>query len=205
MTPSEQPLNNKKASEILITLAHRFTAQTVSIRELRDALSGTIYALLLFVLALPNLIPFPVPIASTITCIPLLLISLQLVVNKTTPWLPERFLNATIKQEHWHKICTYSVPFLKKLEHYIKPRFPWLVTYPADRVIAFICVLLSLLIVLPIPLGNAPPALAICCFSLALLQRDGLFVLLGIICSIASLVIISTILGGAFLMASRIF
>jgi hypothetical protein len=194
MNNAQDPLNGRRISEILLTLSQGFTSQEVTIRELRDALSGRIYGVLLFILALPNLIPLPMPGMSAITGFPLFLMSLQMVLNMKTPWFPKVVLNRTIKTDHLHRMCSHAFPYLRKLESFIKPRFLWLVRYPADRIIAAVCVFLSLVIMLPVPFGNALPALAICFFSIAILQRDGLFVIIGILCAIASIVVIAGIL-----------
>jgi len=134
MDHAKDPLNGKRISEILLTLSKGFTTQEVSIRELRDALSGRIYGVLLLVLALPNLVPFPVPGLSAITGLPLLLLTMQLVVNMQIPWFPKAVLNRSIKTDHLHKVCNHVFPYLRKLERFIMPRFMWLVHYPADRV-----------------------------------------------------------------------
>ncbi|MFO0388349.1 MAG: exopolysaccharide biosynthesis protein [Alphaproteobacteria bacterium] len=191
---SADPLNGRKISDILTALSQHFSSQTVTIGELRDALSGRIYGVFLLVLALPNLVPFPVPGLSAITGLPLLLLTIQMIFNRTTPWFPKAVLNRTIKTDHLHKVCSGAFPYLHKMERFVMPRFMWLVRYPADRVIAAICVFLSLVIMLPIPFGNALPALAICFFSIAILQRDGLFVILGVLCAIASVAVIASVL-----------
>jgi hypothetical protein len=96
MNHAQDPLNGRRISEILLTLSQGFTSQEVTIRELRDALSGRIYGVLLLVLALPNLVPFPVPGLSAITGLPLLLLTIQLVINMQTPWFPKVVLDRPI-------------------------------------------------------------------------------------------------------------
>jgi hypothetical protein len=53
-----------------------------------------------------------------------------------------------------------------------------------------VCLLLSIILFLPIPMGNMPPAIAICIFSLAVLERDGLWVLAGCAAAAVSLALI---------------
>ncbi|MGC1259199.1 MAG: exopolysaccharide biosynthesis protein, partial [Jannaschia helgolandensis] len=57
-----------------------------------------------------------------------------------------------------------------------------------ERLVGVVCLLMSLLLVMPIPLMNAPPAIAIACMSWGLVQRDGVFVGIGIAVSIGVLV-----------------
>ncbi len=199
-THHSEPLNGRRISDILMTLTESFSTPTVTIGELRDALSGRIYGVFLLVLALPNLVPFPAPGLSAVTGMPLLLLTFQMMLGMKTPWFPQAILKRTIKTEQLRRWCLRTLPYLRKLECFILPRWIWLVNSPLDRVIALLCVFLSLVIMFPIPFGNALPALAICFFSIAILQRDGLFVIVGIFCTIASIAVIVTILS-AILMA----
>jgi hypothetical protein len=52
------------------------------------------------------------------------------------------------------------------------------------------CVLLAIILFLPIPFGNNLPALAICLFALALLERDGLAAVVGVVVAILSAIIV---------------
>jgi hypothetical protein len=197
---SADPLNGRKISDILNTLSQNFSSQTVTIGELRDALSGRIYGVFLLVLALPNLVPLPVPGLSAITGLPLLLLTFQLMLTRKTPWLPQAILARTIRTQLLRQAIARVLPYLYRLERFILPRWMWLVKPPLDRGIALLCVGLALVIMLPVPFGNALPALAISLFSIAILQRDGMFVILGLLCTVASMFVIATFLS-AILMA----
>ena len=71
------------------------------------------------------------------------------------------------------------LPRLAKLERLLAPRLGWLFGAWGDRVVGLVCTLLALVLILPIPLGNLLPALAIALMSLGLMQRDGIVLLLG--------------------------
>lgn len=193
-TSNSDPLNGRKISEILTDLSDGFSGSTVTIGEIRDSLSGRIYGVFLLLLALPNLIPFPTPGLSTILGMPLLLLTFQLMLGMQKPWFPQTILRRTIKTEYIRQVFSRILPYIKKMERVVMPRWMCLVKPPADRIIAFICVLLSLVIMLPVPFGNALPALAICFFSIAILERDGVFAILGMVCTIASIAIIFAVM-----------
>jgi len=57
--------------------------------------------------------------------------------------------------------------------------------------VGLVCLLLAIVLVLPIPLGNIPPALAISMMALGILERDGLWVLAGLAAASASTVVVS--------------
>ena len=199
------PLNGKKISDVLKELPVHFTTPDISIGALKDALPGRIYGILLLVLAVPNFIPIPAPGLSAILGLPLVVISFQLMLGRKTPWFPKFIARRTIKRDHLQRICTRIAPYLAKLERIIKPRLKFLVKPPADRVIACLCVVLSLMIMMPVPLGNALPALAIFFFAMGILQRDGLLVILGILIAIIAGIVISAFVGGIFLSVPEIF
>ena len=46
--------------------------------------------------------------------------------------------------------------------------------------------MLAVLLSMPIPLGNLLPATAICVIALALLERDGLWIVIGLLATVAA-------------------
>jgi hypothetical protein len=65
-----------------------------------------------------------------------------------------------------------AVRVLKYLERLIHPR--WRTPFEAtQRVVGFVILLLSAILLLPVPLSNLPPALVILLISLALIEDDG--------------------------------
>ena len=52
---------------------------------------------------------------------------------------------------------------------------------------------LALILFLPIPFGNIPPAAAIACLALGLAERDGLAVIVGYVLSAASVAILAAV------------
>ena len=197
--------NGRKISDILRVLPDHFSTLDITIGEFKDALSGRAYGVLLLVLALPNLVPIPVPGISAMLGAPLILVTFQLMLGLKTPFLPKFIVRRSIKHTHLQSVCTRILPYMEKLERVITPRLNFLVRPPADRLIALLCVVLSLMIMLPIPFANALPALSISFFAIAILQRDGLFVIFGIIIALISAAVISAFVGTAFLTLSKLF
>jgi hypothetical protein len=48
-----------------------------------------------------------------------------------------------------------------------------------ERIVGAACLLLAIILFLPIPFGNIPPAFAIAAFSLGILERDGVATIIG--------------------------
>jgi hypothetical protein len=73
----------------------------------------------------------------------------------------------------------HAIRWIRRAEHLTRPRVTMLVGDRGQRAIGVACFLLSLVLILPIFLGNVAPAATIAVFSLALMQRDGVAALLG--------------------------
>lgn len=183
--------NGHRISQVLASIAEGLPQKpSITFGELRDQLSGRMYGVLLLLLALPNLIPAPAPGLSAVMGAPLMLLSAQLMLGFATPWFPHFIARRHLKTEAIRRVCHRAVLPLEKLECWVKPRWLWLVHPPVDRLIGLVCLVLSLAIAMPIPFGNALPALAVCFFAIALLQRDGLFVILALVVGFFALSII---------------
>lgn len=182
---------SESISRVLTEWEKGLTKPNIRFGELRDQFSNRFYGFLLFILALPNLVPVPAPGLSAVMGIPLVLLTFQMMLGLETPWFPAFVTNRKLKAASLKRICKRAVPVLQRMERLIKPRASLLVQPPADRVIALLCLLLSLVLMLPIPFGNALPGLAICFFAIALLQRDGVFAVLGCVVGVTAMVVVA--------------
>ncbi len=183
-------IHNSKVSQILTDLVENFKDEKIYVRNIKDALADRSFALLMLIFCIPNLIPHVVPGTSTISSIPLIFVTLQLVMGMKTPWFPKWLLNCSIKTTSLRKIIRIIVPYIKIIESLLKPRLAKLTTKRSEQLIAIVCLVLSILSILPIPLGSLLPAITIVLFSLAILEKDGIFVIFGIITSILSIAMI---------------
>jgi hypothetical protein len=66
-----------------------------------------------------------------------------------------------------------------------------LVNHRAERGLGAFCLLLAAILALPIPFGNMLPALAITLIALGVLERDGLWVLIGTVTGFVSLFVVA--------------
>ncbi len=172
----------KKLSEILQSVAQDSTAERISVGDLLRAMEGRAIAALLLVFAFPNILPTPPGLAG-ILGLPLIYLSSQLMLGRT-PWLPPFISNRSITRETFVNLVTRAIPWLARAEKMLKQRLWLLVSPPAQRFLGAVCLMLSLVLVLPIPFGNMLPSIAICVLALGLLERDGFWVLAGLISAV---------------------
>lgn len=197
MRPDRSRGNGRKTSAILDDFIIYHAEPRVSVRDIRDALGNRAYGLLLFVFALPNIVPVGIPGVSTILGLPLVLLSAQLLLGLPVPWFPHWLLDRSVNRDKLAVAIRHSLPHLMKLERILRPRLLWLTGPVAERLLALVCLTLAIILSLPIPFGNWPPALAIALLALSLIERDGLLYMLGLLATLLSATLLAT-LGAAF-------
>jgi hypothetical protein len=179
-------------SAVLRQLAAEPGRERVSVRDLFTALGDRALAALLFVFAVPNVIPSP-PGLSTVLGVPLLFLSAQLLLGRKA-WLPEFIARRSMARADFESLLNRVLPWLQRAEKLLRPRLSGLALPPMEYLLGFICLALAVVLVLPIPLGNNPPALAIALISLGILERDGLWILAGLCITALSATVVSGVL-----------
>jgi hypothetical protein len=81
--------------------------------------------------------------------------------------------------------------WLQRAERMLRPRASALALPPMEYLVGLVCLLLAIVVLLPIPLGNMLPALAISMLALGILERDGYWVVGGLAVAAASAVLVS--------------
>jgi hypothetical protein len=152
--------------------------ERVSIEDLTHQLGDRAFGALLFVFALVALIPTP-PGGTTITGMPLLLISAQLALGVRTVWLPRVFKRQGLDSRAFNKGLDRVLPWLERVERFSRPRLGMLFGPVGDRLLGLVCTVLGLIIVLPIPGGNILPAVAVAVLAISMVMVDGVLTLVG--------------------------
>ena len=135
--------------------------------------------------ALPETIPIPVPSLSTLLAIPLILISGHLILFGEGKGIPKAVRERSIPASAIEKLQTYVAPAFRTVERVSHPR--WEVLAERVRLLGLACLVLSIILLLPIPFGNLPPALCLAAIAFGMIQRDGIVVALGLFGAFACL------------------
>lgn len=170
----------RKLSEVLEQLITEFQTRRVSLREVIVVLQGRAYNLLMLLLALPFLLPLPLPGLSSVLGLVIAAIALRLTLGQK-PWLPASLLDRELPPKFFPTLLGGARRVLRFLEVMLKPRQLWLTASPLlGQLHAFIILVAALVLLLPLPPGtNFPPALCIVIMAGGLLERDGRFILAG--------------------------
>jgi hypothetical protein len=167
---------------------------TVTVGEIVHRFGRRAFGALLFFFSAPNWLPLP-PGSSTFLALPLVLLTPQVAFGVQGPWLPRFIDDREMKRAALARSIRKIVPMLQRVEKVSRPRLLWMFGPIGDRAIGLTCFLLSLVLLLPIPLGNMAPGAAIAAFGLAMVQRDGVLALIGYVITAVSAALL--VIGGA--------
>jgi len=190
-----QPVSVRRLplSAVLQHLAAEHGNERVSVRDLFVALGDRALAALLFVFAVPNVIPSP-PGLSTVLGVPLLFLSAQMLFGRMPTFVARR----SMARDDFEALMSRVLPWLERAEKLLRPRLSVLALPPMEYLVGLVCLALAVILVLPIPLGNIPPAFAIALMALGILERDGIWVLAGLMVTFLSLTVVSGVLVAIF-------
>lgn len=176
-------------AQLLLAIGADETREKIAVNDLITLLGSRGRAALLLVFAFPNILPAP-PGLSGVLGLPLLYLSLQMMLGRA-PWLPRFIGEQAVSRERFVQLMQRLAPWLARAERLLRPRWSVLVGGRAEYVIGAFCLLLAAVLALPIPLGNVLPAFAICVIALGVLERDGVWVSVGALVGLGSLVLVS--------------
>ncbi|AHM04968.1 exopolysaccharide synthesis protein ExoD-related protein [Roseibacterium elongatum DSM 19469] len=165
-------------SHRLTDLAQDAEGDTVTLAWILSQLHERAFGLFLLVLALPCCIPFLYGVPQVVA-LPLMFVSAQILLGRTTPWLPKKLAARTVATASLHSLARRAGPWLRRIEAFSRPRLVALTRRPMDQIVGLALVLFSASILVPLPGTNTVPGFAVVIISMGLLQRDGILVVLG--------------------------
>jgi hypothetical protein len=144
------------------------------------------------------------PVGSTVPGLILVVIAVQLIMGRAEPVFPHFIMTRPLPTKQLLWLGDRAIHILTYLEKVVHPRWP--MTFEvAKRAVGIIILLLTVvLLLMPVPLSNIPPAMVISLISFAYVEEDGLLLsaaLLAaiIIIGIGSAAVWGTIVGAALI------
>jgi hypothetical protein len=163
---------------VLDSLAYGDPTETLALRDVLKGLGRSTFGVLLFLASLPAFIPIP-GIAGALSGPLVVLVGVQILILLPSPWLPGFMarrgpLRSTIIR--FDKIVS---PWLRRIEKAVRPRLLGFIEHPLATVMTGLqLVLLGILLSLPIPFTNFLFAGLLMVYAFALLERDGILMLI---------------------------
>jgi hypothetical protein len=171
-------VRNHTTSTILRSLASS-PETAVPVRAVMAAMGSRAHGIALILFALPEALPLPLPSLSSVLGIPLVIVAAHLVLAGEDSGLPERVLSAKIPTRLLQVSARYLAPVLEFLELLTAPRLSEMLRY--ERLLGLVCLFLAVVLLLPLPFVNLPPALCLIGLALGMVQRDGVLVVLSLV------------------------
>jgi hypothetical protein len=138
------------------------------------------FGLVMMIFAFAIIIPTPPPFPSIIST-PLVVFSYQMFIGYSSPRLPKKLINLSVKRSVLAMLVQKSSSLIRKIERFLKPRYTFMTKPLAERITGFFMLFFSSFILLPMPLSNYIPGLGILIASFGMLSKDGLVIILGIV------------------------
>jgi hypothetical protein len=129
------------------------------------------------------------PGVSIVAGLLLMILAFPMIVGQPVPVFPRRIAGRSFPTRNLAALVRRAVPVLRYLEKMIRPRWPTPLE-ATKRIVGIVIVMLSMTLLLPIPLSNVMPALAIAFISLAYIEEDGLVLLIALLAAAIVLAVV---------------
>ena len=192
--PGRRPGREAGTRALLDSLAQGHPDDLLTLRDLLAGLGRRAFGMLLFVASLPAFIP--IPIGGAIAGPLVVLIGVQLLIGLRRPWLPGFIARRGPRRDAMARFDRRISPWLGRLEHLIKPRLTAVLDHRAASMFTgLLLVVLGLLTSLPIPLTNMLFGALLLFFALALLERDGVLMLVSWVAGLVAIAVFGVLSG----------
>lgn len=176
-------------------LAETIADEVVTLGEFVDRLARRGFGVLMIVLALPTLIPVLPPGSAATIGLLYIILSIQMVIGLERPWLPRRVRGYRLSARAVAALHRRGVPFLRRIERLSRPRPLLYDDRIVTRGVALVVLVLGIVLLSPVPFLNTLPALAVLILGIGLLNRDSVFLLVGLTLAVIVVLIIAFGLG----------
>ncbi|WP_240046847.1 exopolysaccharide biosynthesis protein [Paracraurococcus ruber] len=172
MTPADPASADHSAgapiSRIVAEVAARFPGERISLGDMAEAFGDRAFGLLILLLLLPSLLPG----MASVFGLPVLILGIQMGLGRRVPKLPGFIARQSIKRDDLLRLAGASSTWLRKVERYVKPR-PGFFTSPAgDKLFGWLTAYVAIMLILPGPGTNGPPAFGNIIMALGLVEHD---------------------------------
>lgn len=174
---------------------------SLTVSDVRVTLGQLSLYMPLFVLSVLSLLLCFIPGISFILGLPILFLTVQIAINRDAIWLPAKVLSRPAPRHIISRVYPRIISTLHVLERFSHPRYLPFAEVPYTYLSAFLLVSLSVFFILPIPLGNVAPALAMALLGFGHAQKDGTLIAIGQIfglMTLGALLVVATLVYGGF-------
>ena len=196
----EAILQNESLREKIEFVIEKLPPGEVTLTEIMDIVGADSLLLLTVFLSMVFLVPVSIPGVSTVFSIGILFIGITRLFSRKL-WFPKIIVNRKLSSAKLGEGFARSLIWFRRLEMLSRPhRLSGLTSEGLMPVLSNLSfILAALLLMAPfgfIPFSNTLPALALIFLSVGMIQRDGVFILLGKLSNVATIVYFGFLIGG---------
>ena len=170
---------NKTLIETLEAMAEAAPEEGLSLGQIRDGLHQSAFGALLIVLALPVSIPFLYGVPQIVS-VPMIALAFQMMTGRNEPWLPAKMASRMMSKSALEQVSGGARKWFGWVERLARPRLRFLASKPAERLIGLLLIVFCASILVPLPLTNTVPGVAVAIVGFGLLAKDGLLIIPGL-------------------------
>jgi hypothetical protein len=155
-------------SRIVAQVAAQCPGERISLGEMAEVFGDRAFGLLILLLLLPSLLP----LMASVFGLPVLILGIQMGLGLRVPRLPAFIAQRSIARSDLLRLSSASTTWLKRVERWVRPR-PGFFTSPlGDRLFGWLSAYTAIMLILPGPGTNGPPAFGNIVMALGLAEHD---------------------------------
>ena len=178
-------------SRIVAEVAATFPGERISLGEMSEAFGDRAFGLLILLLLLPSLLPGMATVFGT----PMLLLGVQMGLGRRVPKFPAFMARQSIKRADLLRLASASSRWLGRIERYVRPRPGPFTTPFGDKLFGWLTVYVAVMLILPGPGTNGPPAFGNIVMALGLVEHDSKTIGWGIALTVLGCTFATAVLG----------
>ncbi|MGG5817755.1 exopolysaccharide biosynthesis protein [Falsiroseomonas sp. HW251] len=193
MTPGEAPGHDEDTapiSRIVAEVAATFPGERITLGDMAEAFGDRAFGMLSLLLLLPGLLPGMASVFGT----PLLILGVQMGLGYRVPKLPKVLARQSVKRSDLLRLAGASSRGLKRIERWIRPRPGFFTSKAGERIIGWLTAYVAIMLILPGPGTNGPPAFGNIVMALGLIEHDSKVTGIGVALTVAGCAFATAIL-----------
>lgn len=190
-TPGPDEHDGAPISRIVAEVAATFEGERITLGEMAEYFGDRAFGLLILLLCLPSLLPGMASVFGT----PMLILGVQMGLGMRNPKFPAFMARQSVKRTDLLRLAGASSKWISKIERYVKPRPGWFTSRAGDKMVGWLTVYVAIMLILPGPGTNGPPAFGNIVMSLGVVEADNRTIALGVVLTIAGCAFATAVLG----------
>jgi hypothetical protein len=154
----------------------RFPGERVTLGELAELFGDRAFGLLILLLCLPAMLPG----VAAVFGVPILILGVQMGFGLRRPKLPGFLARRSLKRADILRLTQASSRWLSRVERLVKPRPGPFLGPLGDRAVGWLTAYAAIMLILPGPGTNGPPAFGTIVMALGVVEADNRTVGIGI-------------------------